>query len=230
MEGAKLIPDSPDILYGASFVTMTAYDQRVAYREGAPPAGAFYPRAGCDPPLPGFSVVAASGFSASTAIAATLAGTLPQEDDTTMCSQTTPDATTVLVEPQGPAAVDEVGCDESTTDGSSRYRQPPQVAPDLTNRVTACVHLPSFDIGGGLGGAVDGGAADGGAPADQDGGADGGSSGAASLIQLVVSGLSTDKCMGLTHYTLRGCRESVTCALPDWDFTANPPSWWPCPH
>ena len=48
------------------------------------------------------------------------------------------------------------------------------------------------------------------------------------LLQLVVSGLPTDHCKGLTHYTLRGCREDVSCAVPDWDFTANRPSWWPC--
>jgi hypothetical protein len=27
---------------------------------------------------------------------------------------------------------------------------------------------------------------------------------------------------------LRGCREDPTCAVPDWDFTAHPPQWWPC--
>jgi hypothetical protein len=251
MSRQTYVPDSPDTIWGASFLTMTAADERVAYREGAPPMGAFYPRAGCDPPAPGFSVVAAGGFSASDAIAATLAGTLPQESS----CPTLPDATTIHVPAQGPVIADEVGCDEATDDGSSRYRQPPQVAPDLTNRVWACAHLPSFDIGGGLGlpglggdadgGAADGGAADGGvtgigatdagatdaaATANQDGGGDTGQAIGASLIQLVVSGLPTDKCKGLTHYTLRGCREDVTCALPDWDFTANPPSWWPCPH
>jgi hypothetical protein len=245
MEGMSrqtVMVDSADIIYGASFFSMTAPDERVAYREGAPPTGAFYPRAGCDPPPPSFSIVGAGGFSASDAIAATLAGTLPQEAPGG-CSEGAPDVTTVhVVVAQGPAVVDvdEVGCDESVVDGSSRYRQPPQLAPDFTDRVTACVHLPSFDIGGGLGlpglggdadgGVADGGAADAGAPLDQDGGADGGAAIGASLIQLVVSGRSTDKCKGLTHYTLRGCRDSVTCALPDWDFTANPPPWWPCPH
>jgi hypothetical protein len=238
MPGQKDMPDSADILYAASFLTMRDYDERVAYREGSPPTGAFYPRAGCAPPVPGFSIVAAGGFSASDAIAATLAGTLPQESS---CPPP-PDPTTVHVAAQGPAVVEEVGCDERTDDGSSRYRQPPQIAPDFTDRVTACVHIPSFDIGGGLGGlageadagVADGGETDGGAQPSPDGGAqpnpDGGAAIAATLIQLVVSGRSTDQCMGLTHYTLRGCSESVTCALPDWDFTANPPSWWPCPH
>ena len=51
---------------------------------------------------------------------------------------------------------------------------------------------------------------------------------ASDLIQLVVSGRTFDRCKGLTHYTLRGCREDVNCPIPDWDFTASPPAWWPC--
>ena len=37
-----------------------------------------------------------------------------------------------------------------------------------------------------------------------------------------------EPCKGLSHFTLRGCREDVNCASPDWDFTANPPARWPC--
>jgi hypothetical protein len=90
---------------------------------------------------------------------------------------------------------------EVADDSSVRYRRPPTDAPDFTNRLTACAHLPAFDAGG-----------------------------QSSLIQLVVSGRSTDRCESLTHYTLRGCRENVACAIPDWDFTMSPPSWWPCPQ
>src|SRR6185503_17716700 len=51
-------PEPPDIIYGASFVTMTERDRRVAYREGEfDKLSAFYPRAGCDPPMRGFSVL-----------------------------------------------------------------------------------------------------------------------------------------------------------------------------
>jgi len=214
--------DSTDIIYGASFLTMTAPDQRVAYREGAFNAtGAFYPRAGCGDPPPGFSIISAGGFTTDRAIAATLAGTLPQEDPT-LCAEK-PSGTVVSISARAPADVDEVDCDEPTNDGSSRYREPPVDDPDLADRVWACAHLPSFDTGGGFGGAADGGASDGGTT-------DGGTNVASSLTQLVVSGLPSDRCKGLTHYTLRGCRESVTCALPDWDFTANPPSWWKCPR
>ena len=89
---------------------------------------------------------------------------------------------------------------ERTLDGTTRYREPPADMPDLRDRVSACASLPSFDAGN-----------------------------QPNLIQFVVSGRSTDHCKGLTHYTLRGCRENVACAVPDWDFTANPPAWWPCP-
>jgi hypothetical protein len=208
-------PDAVDIIYGASFLTMIAADERVAYREGAPPAGAFYPRAGCAPPDPGFSIVGASGFTAAAARTATLMGMLPQEKDLNACT-TEPASTVVNVAASAPADVAEVGCDESATDGSPRYREPPVDAPDFTGRVTACAHLPSFDTGG---------------PTGADGGVDGGG-GASSLIQLVVSGRATDRCKGLTHYVLRGCRESVSCGLPDWDFTNDPTGaipWWPCP-
>ncbi|HSZ82801.1 MAG TPA: hypothetical protein VLA14_10995 [Polyangia bacterium] len=222
-------PDATDILYGASFLTMTAPDQRVAYREGAFDTTGFYPRAGCGDPPKGFSIDAASGFTFDSAKAATLAGVLPPEGDLALCAES-PSGTLVSIGARAPADVDEVGCDEPTDDGSSRYREPPVDDPDLADRVWACAHLPSS---GGFGGAPDGGAPDGGAPdgGAPDGGAgDGGAGAASSLIQLVVSGRSSDRCKGLTHYTLRGCRESVTCALPDWDFTANPPSWWKCPR
>jgi hypothetical protein len=201
-------PDSLDIIYGASFVTMTAPDQRVAYREGAfDPASAFYPRAGCvDPPRPGFSVAAAGGFSAEAALASVLSGGLPLEDPST-CKVSAPAETTIAIAARAPADVQEVGCDERTDDSSVRYREPPVSPPDLASRTVACTHLPAFDTGAGGG--------SGGSPASD-------------LIQLVVSGRASDRCKGLTHYTLRGCREDVNCALPEWDFTASPPAWWPC--
>jgi hypothetical protein len=195
-------PDSADIIYGASFVTMTAPDQRLAYREGAfDAASAFYPRAGCDPPLPGFSVLAAGGFSAEAALVSLLAGRLPPEDPST-CAVSAPGETTIAIAARAPADVQGVGCDERTNDSSVRYREPPANPPDFANRVVACAHLATFDTGGG-------------SPDSE-------------IIQLVVSGRATDRCKGLTHYTLRGCDEDVSCAIPEWDFTANPPTWWPC--
>jgi len=229
----KETPDSFDIIYGASFVSMTAADQRVIYREGGFNLnGAFYPRAGCAPPLKAFSVAGAGGFSASAALAATLAGTLPQEDPAT-CTDALPAETTVSIAARAPAELAEVGCDERIVNGSPRYREPPEEQPDLTGRTVACAHLPSFDTGGGLGGEGDVGDA-GNANETSDAGtgdAGSGAAGASSLIQLVVSGRPGDRCRGLTHYVLRGCRESVTCVLPDWDYTSSSAiSWWPCPR
>jgi len=192
-------PDSPDVVYGASFVTMTARDQRVAFAEGPFTASAFYPRAGCDDPTPGFSVLTAGGFSVAAGLIAALTGTLPQEQPGS-CANDKPDAVVITVDVQAPAAVQEVSCVEPANDGSVRYREPPANMPDFSGRMTACAHLPAFDAG------------------DQ-----------SSLIQLVVTGRPQDRCVGLTHYTLRGCRENVACAVPDWDFTLNPPAWWPCP-
>jgi len=192
--------DSTDVIYGASFLTMTAPDQRVAFLEGAfDRTSAFYPRSGCSDPPPQFSVLGAGGFTAAAGFASAEAGTLPAEDPAT-CTMGAPAAKLVSIAAQDPTGVAEVSCVERANDGSTRYRQPPTDAPDLTDRVSACAHLPSFDAG------------------DQP-----------NLIQFVVSGRSRDHCKGLTHYTLRGCRENVACAAPDWDFTASPPAWWPCP-
>jgi hypothetical protein len=194
--------DSPDVVYGASFVTMTAPDERVVYLEGSfDPTAAFYPRSGCDPPSrDGFSVLTAGGFSAAAGLASALTGSLPAEDPAS-CAQAAPGDVVIGIGAQAPADVQEVSCSERTADGSIRYREPPAGAPDLTDRVTACAHLPTFDAGT-----------------------------QTNLIQFVVSGRPQDRCKGLTHYTLRGCRENVACAVPDWDFTANPPAWWPCPQ
>ena len=193
--------DSGDVVYGASFLTMTEPDQRVSFLDGTFIPSAFYPRNGCPDPMAGFRVLGASGFPASAGVASATSGTLPLEDDLSQCAGADDDPSTVLVAiaAKSPADVAEVSCTERTLDGTTRYRQPPTDAPDFTGRATACAYLPSFDAGAQTG-----------------------------LIQLVVSGLPTDHCQGLTHYTLRGCREDVSCAVPDWDFTANPPAWWPC--
>jgi len=198
MMGNDLPTNLGDVVYGASFITMTQPDQRVAFREGAfSPVAAFYPRAGCGDPPAGFSALAAGGFTAQAAIDATLAGMLPLEDPAT-CGQTTIAATTIQVPIQAPANVKEVACSERTTDSSVRYREPdPADMPDFTNRVTACVHSPSF-----------------GAPS--------------TTIEFIVSGRSDDSCVGLSHYVLKGCRESPDCGSPDWDHSTAPPSWWPC--
>jgi len=63
-------PDSSDVIYGASFLTMTAPDQRVSFLDGTfNRMSAFYPRNGCDDPPAAFGVLGASGFSAATGLA-----------------------------------------------------------------------------------------------------------------------------------------------------------------
>src|SRR5207248_5057396 len=60
--GGDMPPPDEDLVVGASFVTMTAPDRRLAYREGDFDANAAcYPRAGCPAPPPGLSIVAAGG-------------------------------------------------------------------------------------------------------------------------------------------------------------------------
>lgn len=133
-----------DLVYAASFSTMTAPDQRVAYREGAFVESGFYPRAGCGEPPIGFSVLAAGGFSAVDAIAATLAGTVPLEPIDSCFEGST--STPFAVELARPAALAEQRCTERINDSSVRFREPLRdPPPDLEQRATACVHSPSFD-------------------------------------------------------------------------------------
>jgi hypothetical protein len=192
------VADSLDVVYGASFVTMTAPDQRVAFRDGAFIGTAFYPRAGCGAPPPQFSVLSAGGFSAADGLASVASGRLPPEPPGS-CIEAPPSGSIIQMTLTTPEKVREVSCLERITDSSTRYREPPTEPPDFTDRITVCAHLPSFDAGN-----------------------------QSNLIQLVVSGRSTDRCKSLTHYTLRGCRENVGCPLPDWDDTTHPPTWWPC--
>jgi len=211
--GADVAPadqtaDAVDIIYGASFVTMTEPDERIAYLEGVfDMTSAFYPRLGCDPPGKGFSILGAGGFDLTTAFVASAAGELPPENDPASCTMAAPKEAVVSIAARARAEIAEIDCEERRADGSVRYHEPPASAPDLTHRQSACVHLPLFDTGG-----------------------TGDTAGTQStLIQLVVSGLPGDRCKGLTHYTLRGCRQDVICTVPDWDITATPPAWWPCP-
>jgi hypothetical protein len=189
-----------DVVYGASFLTMTAPDERLAYREGAfAPAAAFYPRSGCADPPPAFSILGAGGFTAQAAIAATLAGNLPPEDPST-CTEGATDTTTVPIAVEAPMiAIEEAACTENTADSSVRYREPDATSPDFTDRTLACVHLPTFD-------------------------------GTTSpVVELIVTGRTEDSCVGLTHYVLTGCRTDPLCESPDWDHSLAPPTWWPCP-
>jgi hypothetical protein len=189
----------PDIVYGSSFVSMTEPDVRVVLREGGyNERAAFYPRRGCGTPAPGFSIVAAGGFTRDAAIAAALLGEVPAQDPAT-CRESTTEETVVAVPLRAPEEVAETGCVGRRADSSVRYRQPPIEPLNLTGRVAACAKVPDF-----------------------------GSGETAGIVQWVVSTLEEERCKGLTHYVLRGCDEDAACALPEWDITASPPAWWPC--
>jgi hypothetical protein len=192
---------SPDIVRGASFVSMTAPDRRVAFREGGFVETGFYPRRGCAAPPAGYSVVSAGGFTLEAALAATLAGELPAQDPAT-CAEDAPPATVVEIALRDPAEVAEVACEQRWLDSSVRYRDPPAEAPvDLAQRPHACAAIPTFD--------------------DDD-------PGTAGITQLVIAG-DDGECKGLTHYTLVGCDDGgLLCDRYEWDLRATPPAWWPC--
>ena len=178
-------------------------DQRIAFREGAFVETGFYPRHGCDAPLPAFSILGAGGFSIADAIAATAAGVLPAETAAS-CTEDKPEDVTVAI----PLAAPDRGRARSAATqrdlDSQRAlpRSPPTDPPDLAGRSQACAKIPQL----------------------------GGDTGTDAIVQLVVATLPEESCRGITHYVLEGCdRGTLTCDVPDWDFTASPPAWWPCP-
>lgn len=188
-----------DVIYGASFVSMTEPDVRIALREGGYQPTGFYPREGCGAPPAGFSVLAAGGFRFEDAIAATLAGQLPAQDPAT-CSEQLPEEAVVSVPLRAPAGLQELGCLGRSADSVVRYREPPEEPVDLELRTAACASIPDFGTG------------------ETEG-----------LVQYLVTTRSDERCKGILHYVLRGCDEDPTCEVPEWDRTANPPAWWPCP-
>jgi len=134
---------SADTILGASFVTMTAADARLAFREGAFDAGAaFYPRSGCGAPPPGFSILRAGGFTLEAALAAVAAGKLPDEDPASCAEQAL--AVTAIELAAGDAR--EVGCQQRATTGQPRYRQPPDDDPGLATHPYACAPVASAGL------------------------------------------------------------------------------------
>ena len=200
-------PATWDIVYGASFISMTLPDQRVAYREGdfdtSATSVAFYPRYGCGAPLPSFSILSASGFSQADALAAALQRQLPEEDDLTVCHVDTLDQAVVTIYPpdsailsQHPKMLAELACIVNDAGGTTLYRKPPANEPDWPNITWACVGFPQI-------------------PGDD--------AGVVSGQQLVIASAPGDACQSVNHYTPRGFDNEPGC----WDVT--PPDWWPCP-
>jgi hypothetical protein len=188
-----------DVVYASSFVSMTEPDTRLAFREGA------FSNSAAFYPRNGCGEPLPS-FSIVSAggftAAAAIAAQLRGElplEDPATCRERSMDEPVALAF-RPPTELSEVACAPRRTDSSVRYRQPPIDSPNLSDRTFACAEIPDFGSG------------------QTDG-----------MIQLVISGRATDSCKGVTHYVLRGCRNDPACALPEWDITATPPSWWPCP-
>lgn len=193
-------PATRDAVYGASFISMTQPDRRIAFREGSfDPTVAFYPRANCEGPPSGFSILSAGGFTASAALQASVLGQLPAEDPATCAIAPLND--TISIALQAPGPLSQLACTQVDTDGVSYYRQAPADKPDLTTSTWACASFPHLS---------------------------GDDAGAPTGKQLLVAGNPNDPCRSVVHYTLRGCDNDPMCVHPSWDITATPPSWWPC--
>ena len=200
-----------DLVYGASFISMTLPDQRVTYLEGTFNAkAAFYPRACNDPPTSGFSIQSAGGFARadggffqadggiSLAMVGELAaGYLPMEG--LPCTTGSLNDTVVTIPLQAPANLTQLACTVNDSGDATTYHEAPTNLPDLTGRQSACVDFPYI-------------------PGDD--------AGVATGKQFVISSLPGEPCRYTIHYTLRGCDNDPSCATPSWNITATPPDWW----
>lgn len=193
-----------DVLRGASFISMTTPDVRVAFREGDfNEAAAFYPRRLCPNPPPGFSVLGAGGFGPGALFTGLLSGEFPPENPATCTTETLADAVIevpVLADPK--MLPWGLGCAALNKSGSTRYAQPPENAPDFDESAWACVGLPRL-----------------GEPDEA----------SAGVVQLVVASPESERCRTVDHYLIRGCERDPTCEHPEWDRTESVPDWWPCP-
>ncbi len=228
--GGMQTPDSAtpttltDFVYGASFISQTQPDQRIAYLEGTFDAnnalyGLFYPRTGCATgPTTGFSILSAGGFAPIDGLKA-LAGVAGDLEDPATCSVKTLDAV-IEIPLQATETVRDPACTGGGSTGVIRYSPPSQPGatkqqpqPDLT-QPWACmpIHYSPCLLGVPIPG-LDCSAFD-----------------ATSRPALAVAAVPSD-CKSTTHYILKGCQNDANCETPDWDFTtaANPPpAWWPC--
>ena len=203
---------APDAVYGASFISMTQPDRRVAFLEGdfsALRSVAFYPRLGCADPPKSFSILSAGGFSAAAALTSGLAGTIPPEADPSACATATlDDAILIPIPPQVPAALSQLACATNDEGGVTFYRQAPATPNtpadpiDLTHSTWVCASFPRIGTDAGAG---------------------------SSAQQLVIASPPSDPCRSTRHYTLRGCNNDPFCATPTWPAAGTPvPPWWPC--
>lgn len=213
-----------DLIYGASFLSTTRPEVRIAFREGSWVDSFFYPRPGCAPPPSGYSQLRAGGILftldwVSTALEAVAKGGpvalltlgLPPEPTGT-CVQEAVDAEVIEIALQPTETVREVACSVgggggggggggTSATGSIRYREPPVQALDLS-RPWLC----QTAAGGGKGAGKS----------------------ATPNAELLYAGTAGD-CKILAHYVLWGCQGDAYCDAPlDWDLRKTPPTWWPC--
>jgi hypothetical protein len=127
-----------------------------------------------------------------------LVGQLPAQDPAT-CSEQPPEDALVEIPLLPRSEVGEVGCRGRQPDSSVEYLEPPAEGIDFTNRTFACTTVPDFGEGEGE-----------------------------PIKQLIVSSRSDETCKHVLHFVLAGCEDNLGCAQPEWDYTANPPAWWPC--
>lgn len=204
-----------DFVYGASFVSMTLPDKRIAFREGTFDAtSAFYPRAGCSEPPVGYSVLGAGGFSIADVIASVLKLENPPE---TACTNQSLDDGVVEIALQATETMRDVACtvvraagsgSATSSAGSANYREPSEKSPDL--RQPWVCQSTRHAAKAGAGGLVQ-------PPTTTP-----------DNIEMVLAMPPSD-CKQLVHYVLRGCSNDANCATPQWDLSAKPPAWWPCP-
>jgi hypothetical protein len=141
--GNGFLDEFTGVVYGASFTSMAKPDTRVAFRHGGfDDRAAYYPRRGCEPPVPGYSIVSAGGFTLEQAIEAQARGELPAEDPA-QCRQDAIDHE-VTVELRPPEEIGEVSC---PTFASGFSFPSPILFPGDRERITACVSIPDHGTG-----------------------------------------------------------------------------------
>jgi hypothetical protein len=188
VNGNRFLDNFEDAVYGASFHSMSRPDTRVAFRHGTfDDRSAYYPRRGCPPPIEGFSILSAGGFTLEQAIEAQLRGELPEQDPA-QCREDSTDRE-IDVELQIPEAVGEVNCQPFAT---GIYSPPPLMQP-LETQLTACTSIPDRGTGLSFGKSQ------------------------LLIAQAFSFTPFDRACKFVQHVVLRGCFEDPLCAEPDWD-------------
>jgi hypothetical protein len=180
-----------DIVYGASFSSMTQPDTRIAFRHGEFDArSAYYPRRGCQPPPEGYSQVSASGFTLQDAIDAQARGELPMQDPA-QCRQDPLDRE-LVVPLRSPDGLEELACFPFPY-----YVSPPlpQLFPDGVDLKMACTSIPDRGTGRAHGRWQ-------------------------LLMTTTLPRDYLAGCRTIQHMVLRGCQDDPLCVVPDWDVPA----------